>query len=92
MVKLICKLEDEPYFDTTKMFGKEFAFWFVEDLHERGVSIEGRNRDWIEAAQWCEENFGPRGICWVGLVSDVVRNYFCFANEDDAFAFRLRWC
>lgn len=91
MPSLFCKLE-EPYFEAAPLIDQGFNIWFVEGLHEKGVSIVERNRAWDEALEWCEARFGPREERWYGVVSDVVRNYFCFVNEDDAFAFRMRWC
>lgn len=69
---------------------KSFKHWFVEQLHDYTGETDPR---WHEAMQWCREQFGsPGGDRWCGLISDVVSCYICFKDEDDALAFRLRWC
>jgi hypothetical protein len=42
-----------------------------------------------EMFDWCVEFIGPHDLSWN---CDTTYVMFTFANEDDAFAFRLRWC
>lgn len=38
---------------------------------------------------WCSEFVGPHNSSWN---CDTTYVMFTFENEEDAFAFRLRWC
>lgn len=44
--------------------------------------------------EWCSEHFGPPGPKPLGsrwmMAGDGF--FFYFRDEDDAFAFRMRWC
>lgn len=38
--------------------------------------------------EWCLDQFGETGPRWY----PAVNGYYCFRNENDASAFRIRWC
>lgn len=92
MARLMCTIETNPHPGVLSYHRRDYKVWLVEDLLDTRIAIQHRNQDWRDAIEWCGEQFGPIDGRWTGLISDVVRNYVAFVHEDDAFAFRMRWC
>lgn len=60
--------------------------------------LEPVDNDYQQAYAWCVEQFGPGLNRWISRPPDDTRwiysplQGFAFRYEDDAFAFKMRWC
>lgn len=58
------------------------------------VDFSGDDADFFDhpAVAWCQEQFGPETLLMRGSRWNKVGFAIYIANDDDAFAFRMRWC
>jgi hypothetical protein len=50
-----------------------------------------RQREYFAARQWCYDQFGDRDRLTYERVWDEQAGDFWFKNQQDAFAFKIRW-
>jgi hypothetical protein len=63
------------------------------EWHRFALPLQAAALLWSPAYAWCEENFGTYGEQgWPLTIWSASVNTFFVRKDDDAFAFRMRWC